>query len=53
MTSASLAISAGWMAGSGPSLSQRAEPPMTMLTGDEDEHERQRDEVEHHHARRR
>ncbi len=27
---ASLANSAGWMAGSGPSLIQRAEPPMTM-----------------------
>ena len=28
---ASLAISAGWIAGSGPSFSQRAEPPTTML----------------------
>ena len=29
---ASLAISAGWMAGSGPILSQRAEPPTTMFS---------------------
>ena len=30
-TSASFMNSAGWTAGSGPSLSQRAEPPTTML----------------------
>ena len=30
--SASFAISAGWIAGSGPMRSQRAEPPITTLS---------------------
>ena len=43
MTSASLAISAGWIAGSGPSLSQRADPPTTMLSCGH-EHEDEQDD---------
>ena len=48
--SASFAISAGWIAGSGPMRSQRAEPPMTTLRlRHEDEHQQDdRDDEERH-----